>query len=174
MKRRVKEWTVEELHRFRADISFPEYQRQDRLWPVEKKRLLIDSILADIDIPKLYFNHIKGGDYEVVDGQQRLWAIWEFLDNEYPYVSEGKNLTFADLTLDQQGTIRNYTLQVTEFEDAEDDYLRELFLRLQLGLLLVTGEKLHASTGAMKDFVFERLVKHNFIIGVNIPKRRFA
>jgi len=174
MRRRVREWTVEELHKFRADISFPEYQRQDRLWPVEKKRLLIDSILTDIDIPKLYFNHVKGGDYEVVDGQQRLWAIWEFLDNEYPYVSEGKSQTFAELTAEQQKTIRNYTLQVTEFEDADDDYLRELFLRLQLGLLLVTGEKLHASTGAMKDFVFEGLANHQFIIGVKIPKRRFA
>jgi len=174
MKRRVRDWKIEDLHKSRAEISFPEYQRQDRLWPVEKKRLLIDSVLIDIDIPKLYFNRLKTGEYEVVDGQQRLWAIWEFLDNEYSFVSDGRSRTFSELTTEQQQTIRGYTLQVTEFAEADDDYLRELFLRLQLGLLLVTGEKLYAATGAMKDFVFDDLAKHQFVVGVKIPNRRYA
>ena len=70
--------------------------------------------------------------------------------------------------------IREYDLQVTEFEEADDDYLRELFLRLQLGLLLVTGEKLHAATGEVKEFVFGKMASHKFIKKVNVPKRRFA
>src|SRR5438876_7989913 len=87
--RRVEDWTVEELHKARPRISFPEYQRQPNLWSNEKKGLLIDSILRDIDIPKLYFNQTKDKNFEVVDGQQRLWAIWQFLDDEYSYRAKG-------------------------------------------------------------------------------------
>jgi len=47
--------------------------------------LLIDSILRDIDIPKLYFNRLEDGTIEVIDGQQRLWSVWEFLDDDYEY-----------------------------------------------------------------------------------------
>jgi hypothetical protein len=174
MKRRVENWSVEQLHKARTRISFPEYQRQPNLWSIDKKQLLIDSILCDIDIPKLYFNKAKEGELEVVDGQQRLWAIWEFIDDVYPYKTGTKSQNFSDLPPEQQKTIRNYAIQISVFEDAGDDYLRELFIRLQLGLLLVTGEKLHAATGTMKEFVFDKMAAHNFIRHVKIPKRRYA
>jgi hypothetical protein len=174
MKRKVEAWSVGRLHKERAQISFPEYQRQPNLWSTEKKSLLIDSILQDIDIPKLYFNHTDDGGYEVVDGQQRLWALWEFLDDAYSFNDQGKPKRFSSLSNPQRGAITNYELQVVVFEDADDDYLRELFLRLQLGLLLITGEKLNASSGAMKDLVFKKLASHPFIREVGIPARRFA
>ncbi len=174
MKRRVESWSVEKLHKTRTSISFPEYQRQPKLWSVEMNQRLIDSILRDMDIPKLYFNEAKSGEFEVVDGQQRLWAIWGFIDDAYPYEAGGKSRKFSNLSSEQQKTIRTYCLQVTIFEDANNEYLRELFLRLQFGLLLVTGEKLHAATGAMKDLVFDKMAAHNFIRNVKIPKRRFA
>ncbi|MGH2510272.1 MAG: DUF262 domain-containing protein, partial [Ktedonobacteraceae bacterium] len=174
MKRRVEEWTVARLYKERDQISFPEYQREKSLWPTEKKAKLIDSILLDIDIPKLYFNKVSK-NIEVVDGQQRLWSIWEFLDNAYRYAADGGGPRFySDLTTDQKQTIQRYIFQVTVFDDADDDYLRELFVRLQLGLLLNTGEKLHASTGKMKDLIFSDLAAHDFIRTISIPSRRFA
>jgi hypothetical protein len=45
---------------------------------------------------------------------------------------------------------------------------------LQLGLLLNTGEKLHAATGKMKTFVFSTLADHKFIKALGMPTRRFA
>ena len=47
-----------------------------------QKQLLVDSILRDYDIPKLYWRKVgsKPDTYDVVDGQQRLRAIWEFFD----------------------------------------------------------------------------------------------
>jgi hypothetical protein len=172
--RRVESWTVERLHKARPRISFPEFQRQPNLWPIEKKRLLIDSILRDIDIPKIYFNENKDKSIEVVDGTQRLWSIWEFIDDEFSYETNGESKKFSELSKKERDAIRSYELQVTIFEDVEDEYLRELFLRLQLGLLLVTGEKLHAATGVMKEFVFGKLAKHTFIDGLKIPNRRYA
>lgn len=174
MKRRVENWSVDKLEKERNTISFPEYQREKSLWQVEKKSMLIDSILQDIDIPKLYFNRVKNNDIEVVDGQQRLWSIWEFLDGEFQYQIDGQKRLFTELTPAQQKTIRDYTLQVTVFDDADEDYLRQLFVRLQLGLLLNTGEKLHAAKGKMKNFVFSTLAEHKFVKALGIPSRRYA
>jgi Protein of unknown function DUF262 len=174
MKRKVEDWSVEKLEKERNRISFPEYQREKSLWPVEKKSMLIDSILKEIDIPKLYFNRLKDNDIEVVDGQQRLWSIWEFLDGEFQYRVDGQKRYFSELTPTQQEAIRDYNLQVTIFNDADEDYLRDLFVRLQLGLLLNTGEKLHAETGKMKNFVFGTLAEHKFIKSLGIPVRRYA
>src|SRR5207247_8568921 len=81
----------------------------------------------------------------ILDGQQRLWAIWQFLDNEYPYELNGPPRTFAKMSSAEQKQILGYKLQVTVFEDADDDYLRELFLRLQLGLLDRKSTRLNSS-----------------------------
>jgi uncharacterized protein DUF262 len=172
--RKIENWSVDQLEKRRTQISFPEYQREKSLWPVEKKSLLIDSILKDIDIPKLYFNRLKGNEIEVIDGQQRLWSIWEFLDGIFQYQSDGKKSYFSGLTPGQQRLIRDYVFQVTAFEQADDEYLRQLFVRLQLGLLLNTGERLHAETGKMKNFVFNTLANHKFIQAIGIPARRYA
>lgn len=174
MKRRVENWSVATLNEERPRISFPEYQREKSLWSAEKKSLLIDSILRDIDIPKLYFNELEDESIEVIDGQQRLWSIWEFLDDEYPYRESGRKLLFSKLSASQQSKINDYEFQVTVFDQADDDYLRVLFVRLQLGLLLNTGEKLHAVKGKMKQLVFQKLAKHQFIAETGIPKRRYA
>src|SRR5438128_10172722 len=121
MKRKVENWSVEKLHKQRTIISFPEYQRQDNLWSEEKKSLLIDSILKNIDIPKLYFNRTTDANYEVVDGQQRLWSIWQFLDDVYPLKIDGKG-KFSDLSRVAQDTITEYVLQVSVLEEADDEY----------------------------------------------------
>ena len=180
MKRTNEDWSVKKLDEQRTRISFPEYQREKSLWTEEKKSLLIDSILRDIDIPKLYFNLLKDKNIEVIDGQQRLWSVWEFLDDEYPYQGDGKWRKFSKLTAGEKQKIRNYKFQVTVFEEAEEDYLRMLFVRLQLGLLLITGEKLNAARGKMKQFVFkklvgdQKLVGHPFIRHIGIPVKRFS
>jgi hypothetical protein len=38
----------------------------------------------------------------------------------------------------------------------------------------VAGEKLKAQTGEMRNFIFDKMVKHPFINKVNIPNRRYA
>ncbi len=174
MKRTVEDWSVAKLDEERTRISFPEYQREKSLWPNEKRSVLIDSMLRDMDIPKLYFNLLKDKNIEVIDGQQRLWSIWEFLDDDYPYKVDGKGQFFSQMTVAQKQRIRDYRFQVTVFEEADDDYLRELFVRLQIGLLLNTGEKLNAATGKMKQLVFVKLANHPFIQKIGIPLRRYA
>lgn len=172
MKREVNNWTIEKLCKERERIDFPDYQREPNIWHKEEKVKLIDSIQRGFDIPKLYFYKVEDSNrYEVVDGQQRLWAMWGFYDGNDKNIN-GK--VFPNLSTKEKRQFINYKLQITEITEATEAELRLLFLRLQLGKLLNSGEKLHATTGIVKNFVFTRMQRHNFINTLNIPRRRYA
>lgn len=57
----------------------PDFQRRANLWSDERKSGLIESILLRIPIPSLYVSEDKDGNYQVVDGLQRLCAIAHFV-----------------------------------------------------------------------------------------------
>lgn len=176
MERVVQNWTLANVAETRERIGFPGFQREPNLWSVEKKKLLIDSVFRNIDIPKLYFALNESGNYDVVDGQQRLWAIWDYINDEFAIEIDGLKgrRRYSELTKTQQDKFDQFELQIVLLTNADDEYLRELFLRLQLGLLLITGEKLKAETGEMRDFVFNVLARKSFVRKLGIPRRRFA
>ena len=60
----------------------PEYQRRLR-WNNRQKSKLIESLLLNIPIPPIFLYESDEARYEVMDGQQRLNAIREFIDGEY-------------------------------------------------------------------------------------------
>ncbi|MFH1797449.1 MAG: DUF262 domain-containing protein [Pseudomonadota bacterium] len=60
----------------------PEYQRRSR-WTNKQKSLLIESFLLNIPIPPIFLFEGDFARYEVMDGQQRLLAIREFLTNQF-------------------------------------------------------------------------------------------
>jgi len=61
----------------------PEYQRRLR-WSPKKKSLLIESLLLNIPVPPIFLFESELARYEVMDGQQRLNAIHDYLENNYP------------------------------------------------------------------------------------------
>jgi uncharacterized protein with ParB-like and HNH nuclease domain len=80
-----KEWPLLSLSGIKKRIDTqPDYQRP-AVWSLSQKQLLVDTILRGYDVPKLYWRQTgKSPDaYEVVDGQQRMRAIWEFHDGNY-------------------------------------------------------------------------------------------
>jgi len=76
----------------RNKISFkPKYQKTN-VWTIKKDQLLIDTILRGYDIPKIYFTKSKDPnyEYEAIDGQQRLKAIWGFYNNVFPLGNDSR------------------------------------------------------------------------------------
>jgi len=63
-------------------IMDPEFQRKD-VWTDRQKSELVESILMGIPLPLLYFTEDKYGNIIVVDGKQRLTALFEFIDNNF-------------------------------------------------------------------------------------------
>ncbi|MFH1233822.1 MAG: DUF262 domain-containing protein [Patescibacteria group bacterium] len=159
----------------------PEYQRGP-VWSKKQKQLLVDTILRDLDIPKFYLRTVNNGQYEweVVDGQQRLRAIWEFRKGIYKIAKDADpiggiaiaNLSYNDLLEDFKDRFDSYTLDIVELADATQEEVAEMFLRLQNGTTLKAAEKRNALPGNMKFFIRE-LAKHNFFNNCGFKNKRF-
>ena len=104
----------------------PDFQRQANIWDVKRKTRLIESILLRIPLPSFYFSEDLEGGYAVVDGLQRLCAVFHFknvaLLNEatgaklpqlklkgLQYLGELENKTYADLD-------RKFQRRISELE----------------------------------------------------------
>lgn len=139
----------------------PEYQRGS-VWKIKDDQGLIDSIIRGIDIPKLYFRPCNNGyDNEVVDGQQRLRAIWKFCDGELelgeiskdvPEFGDLSGKKYSDLPESLRRKVDDYPLSVAKLDGTESE-IREQFSRLQNGVRLTAAEKRNALMGKMADFV---------------------
>jgi len=64
----------------------PEYQRRLR-WTTAQKSKLIESLLLNIPIPPVFLYESEAARYEVMDGQQRLNAVREFLAGDFSLAS---------------------------------------------------------------------------------------
>lgn len=60
----------------------PEYQRRLR-WDTPKKSRFIESLLLNVPVPPIFFYESDAARYEVMDGQQRLNAVREFINGEF-------------------------------------------------------------------------------------------
>lgn len=67
--RRIKNGTI---------ILNPDFQR-NHVWDIERKSLLIESMMLRIPLPMFYVSEDKDGIWEVVDGLQRLTTIRDFI-----------------------------------------------------------------------------------------------
>lgn len=60
----------------------PEYQRRLR-WSNPQKSRLIESLLLNVPVPPIFLYESEEARYEVMDGQQRLNAIKEYLEGSF-------------------------------------------------------------------------------------------
>ena len=87
--RSLEQYTIADFLEFRASkrlIINKDFQRRS-IWKPAARVYLIDSVLREMPIPKLYFRtsidpETQSSVREVVDGQQRLRAIFDFADNK--------------------------------------------------------------------------------------------
>jgi len=165
----------------------PDYQRPPA-WSRKQKQLLLDTILREYDIPKMYWRAVKradGVEYEVVDGQQRIRTIWEYRKNVFPLAKDMDDvrghkvagMRYDDLPLDVRTIFDAYPADVVIVEDAmqsdQEDEVRDMFLRLQNGTILKAQEKRNAMTGSMRDFV-KTIARHPYFEKCRFTNSRFT
>src|SRR5262249_25689369 len=148
-----------------------------------QKQLLVDTILRDYDIPKLYWRKVGTNPdrYDVVDGQQRLRAIWEFFDGCFRLPKDTDPIDAHDVRRSKYGDLPDelrvrfdvYPLDVVVLHDTDEDEVREMFLRLQNGTTLKAQEKRNAYPGQMRAFVGQ-LGDHPFFRQVGFSDSRFT
>ena len=78
--------TVFTLHRKyeRGEIISRTFSRRKKGWDNKKKSRLVESMLLDIPISVIYMAERADARIEIVDGQQRLDAVFDFLNNRFP------------------------------------------------------------------------------------------
>ena len=127
----------------------PHYQRQ-YVWELrpELPSRLIESVLLEIPIPPLYFGKLAGGGLEVIDGQQRLKTLINFVTNSFPLRKlscmpslEGKK--FRELSEEYQEKIRDFPIRTIVIDTVENPNLRyEIFERLNRGSMALNAQEL--------------------------------
>lgn len=157
-KRIVELWSANDLisriESGELDLD-TEYQR-DVIWSREKKELLIDSMLNDIDIPKIYLAHLaKDKKYECIDGKQRIASVLDFYNNKIQSISGESYKEISDKNI-----FLDYQFSVTIIQNPTNEDISELFYRLNYGDPLNGGERINAITGKMRDFVFVTIGKN--------------
>ena len=158
-----------------------EYQR-NFVWKKAQKQLFIDSLFLNYDIPKIYF-HKKGGNvYDVIDGQQRLKTIYEFINNQITLPKESdprdghelKNKLYQELDPLMQQEFNNINLSVVILDESyETDTIKDMFLRYQNGEPLNAPEKRRSLQGNFVGVV-KRLSENAVFEKVRFNNDRYA
>lgn len=167
MKMSAQKRAVDKIYKRRDRYDIPDWQRT-KVWSRPKKQRLIDSILRGWKLPKFYFLRTskEPEEFEVVDGQQRLQAIFEFFDNDLPLSKESQATYggefYRDLSDELTDRFDDFEIEYDQIEEASDEELKEFFQRLQEGLPLNASEKLNAVHSNLRDFVKE-LSEHTFL-----------
>ena len=164
----------------KGNIKFDAWYQRPEVWSKSKKQKLIDSILSGYDIGVIYLRDIDedGYGYEVLDGQQRLRAIDQFIDGEYatdPSLNQDiDRLTFDEL-VDYGDLHPRWISKELHFQKITQGDVRavaDFFLRLQEGMDLNTAEILNAIIGKMRSTVID-LSNHNFLQTLGVTDKRF-
>jgi hypothetical protein len=138
----------------------PDFQRQE-VWPIAKKKRLIDTVLREWSIPPVHFVVTVDNRLEVLDGQQRLAAIRDFLHDKF---SIDANISPADESLKRlhglfysqldpatKRKIDNYPLRGFRISEYEPEEPNELFYRLNQPTSLTAGEQRNALFGPARE-----------------------
>ena len=116
----------------------PTYQRGN-VWSQKQKSELIESILMGIPLPIMYFFEDKNGIKQVVDGKQRLSALFDFMENKFTLtdlsiMSELKGKKFKDLDGINQGKIEDYKVSINVIKPPTPDRIKfDIFDRVNRG-----------------------------------------
>lgn len=178
------DFTLSKAMAWRSAIADdPPYQRESSIWSLEKQQLFIDSLLNGYDVPKIYLHDLRGKHptrvYAVVDGKQRLSAIWGFLTDAFPLAPdfrvEPANLPdlpagvghpapgqcFSQLDPAWQRELRRTYLAVVLIRNATEHDIEDLFARLNNGEPLNAAERRNAMGGDAVRLI-RRIAEHAF------------
>ena len=148
----------------------PPYQRPSDRWSLGRRRRFIDSLLNGYDVPKLYFHDRRGVEprlvYAVVDGKQRLHALWSFAAGEFtldpafrvtgdPHPSARHappptgGMRLGDFHPAWRRAFLDTRLTVVLIQDASPQEIDELFFRLNDGVPLTRRERAAARAAGL-------------------------
>lgn len=113
----------------------PNFQRK-LVWKKQHKYAFIQTILLNYPFPEIYIASAEV-DVEklqaveiVVDGQQRLNAIVDYIKGRNDFEKQKKVPSFDELSTDEKKEFLNYSVTVKDLKDLNMDLIKEIFKRI--------------------------------------------
>jgi len=145
-------FTVDELAEWqslKSLILVPKFQRRE-VWSLGAKSYLVDTLLQALPVPPIYFrirhrDDLRPDEYpgqakmpalvrEVIDGQQRIRAVLDYLDGKYSLVPTLKasyaGKAYNELSKAERRRIDQYSFQCQNMRDVSDELVIQIFARL--------------------------------------------
>jgi hypothetical protein len=143
----------------------PDFQRGE-VWSEPKQRRLIDSILRDWHVPPIHVvQNPDTNTQDVLDGQQRLVAIRDFVNGVFavdgkiepisPEIEKLHGLRYEQLPPIWRRQFDQFTIRFFKIIDFEPDEPAELFFRLNQPVALTSAEQRNAFYGPVRTQVKE-------------------
>ena len=146
----------------------PIYQR-NAVWNKQAKSYLIDSIVRGLPIPQVFIRQnidttTRKNYREVIDGQQRLRSIIEFVNNDYP-IMKSHNKEFGgkyykDLVEEEKENFLYYQIPVEVINTKDNAIVYNMFARLNTNNKTLNKQELRNAIfwGEFKVFIYEQSI----------------
>lgn len=145
-------------------ITGPDYQRK-LVWKKQHKYAFIDTILLNFPFPEIYIasaeldlSELKAREV-VVDGQQRLTTIVEYIQGANDFQNQKTVTSFDDLVEQEKRDFLNYLIPVKDLKDIGNENIIEVFKRINsTNYSLNTNEILNAEFGGGEFAIFSKII----------------
>lgn len=152
-----------------ALILSPKFQRRG-VWATAARSYFIDTLLRGYPVPPLHIRLLRdpkrGLVREVVDGQQRLRALFDFIEGKYRLSQQVKG-QWAGKTYDQldqadRDRLQDFRFAVYQYQNIDDSTVLEVFARLNTYSVPLNAQELRNGKyfGEFKSAVYELALRH--------------
>lgn len=146
-------------------VTFPKWQREDCWGKTDYRTTLIESILQNHDLPKLFLSKRDGLEtYYLLDGGHRTRAIHKYIDNEYAIEIDGLMVYYDKIT---SGSERNnrvmnayekdifdkYKLTITIYSNLSEKEARSIFNKLQNAKPMSMADIVNSHESSLIDYL---------------------
>ncbi|MGA8883688.1 MAG: DUF262 domain-containing protein [Acinetobacter sp.] len=174
----TKTFSINDILRWKDNgelIISPKYQR-NKVWNLNAKSYLIDSIIRGYPIPQIFIRQqidiaTRQTKREVIDGQQRITAIIEFVEGLFKiqksHSKENGGKSYLELSDETKEDILTYNISFEIIKLKDDAKIYEMFARLNTNNMALNKQELRNAQfwGEFKVFVLQKtaLFKEIFI-----------
>lgn len=147
----------------------PKFQRRS-IWKPAARSYLMDTMLRGFPVPPIHIRLLhdpkRGPLREVIDGQQRLRALFDFIAGKYrlsrQLQPEWANKTFLQLSAEDRSRIEMYKFHVFQYQGVDDATILEIFARINTYSVALNRQELRNGRffGYFKRTVYELALEY--------------
>lgn len=161
----------------------PKFQRQ-YVWSDKLASRLIESVLLNVPIPPCYLSENEDNELDVIDGQQRIFSLYRFVENQFALkeleaLREFNGKRFFELPSKEQRKIKTHTMRcIVVTNESHPEIKFDVFERLNTSTMPLNAQELRncVSRGVLNDLIAELSFDARWlkIRGRKAPDKRLA